>query len=84
MLRRLQDELGVDRLYPHLLMHSFARLYLKRGDLRNLQAVLGHASITTTVKIYLDPDIDDLKQKHLQASSLDHIVETHNQSSSLP
>lgn len=75
MLRRLRDKLEVDRLYPHLLRHSFARFYLERGDLRSLQAILGHASIITTAKIYLDPDTDDLRQKHRQASPLNHILE---------
>lgn len=54
---------------------QFARLYLERGDLRSLQAILGHASITTTAGIYLDPDIDDLRQKHRQTSPLNRILE---------
>lgn len=74
MLHRLRDKLDVDRLYPHLLRHTFARLYLEHGDLRSLQAILGHASVTTTADIYLDPDIDDLKKKHRGASPLNHIV----------
>lgn len=76
LLRRLRDKLGVDRLYPHLLRHTFARLYLEQGDLRSLQAILGHASVSTTANIYLDPDIDDLKRKHRRASPLNRIVKS--------
>ena len=75
MLKRLKEKVGVERLHPHLLRHTFAKLYLEEGDLKTLQVILGHEGSQTTAMIYLDPDIRDLKRKHKQAGPIDRIFE---------
>ena len=67
IIKRLTEEAGIKKkISPHTLRHSFATELVQRGaDLRAVQEMLGHESITTT-EIYTHLDRAHLRDSIIQ------------------
>ena len=63
IIRRAAERAGIEReVSPHSLRHSFATHLLSGGaDVRVVQEMLGHASVTTT-QIYTMVSVDTLRE----------------------
>lgn len=71
-LAKLREELNLpDSLTPHALRHTFATQLLAQGmNLRAIQELLGHSSLSTTQR-YTEVEIEHLKKEYAKAELLE-------------
>lgn len=61
--RRLMERLGMPMLKYHSLRHSFATRCIEVGcDYKTVSVLLGHANISTTLDLYVHPNMEQKKR----------------------
>jgi len=66
LIEKLGRRAGLRGLHPHSLRHWLATTWVSRGlDVRRLQLLLGHASISTTME-YVDSNLERLRSEYEQ------------------
>ncbi len=77
VLKRLARKAGVEgRFNPHSLRHAFARRVLQQGaDLGTLSQLMGHSTVTVTVRYYArwaDDELGTLHDRYSPLAALTH------------
>ncbi len=61
--KKLQDQLGLRHFRFHALRHSFATKCIEsKCDYKTVSVILGHASISTTMDLYVHPGYEEKKK----------------------
>ena len=72
-LEKYGDELGV-KVYPYMLRHTFATLFLRAGgNALALQRLMGHSTLEMTRR-YVHLNQEDMKNQHAGASPMQRIT----------
>ena len=63
------------KVYPHLIRHTIATMGLRHGmDVTEIQKMLGHADIETTLKTYYPEPENKRVRLHPENASMDDII----------
>jgi integrase/recombinase XerD len=64
LVEKLGRRVGIRGLHPHSLRHLLASIWVNKGlDVKKLQLLLGHASISTTME-YVDSSFEQLRSEY--------------------
>ena len=64
LVERIGRHAGIRGLHPHSLRHLLATTWVNKGlDVRKLQLLLGHASVSTTME-YVDRNLEELRAEY--------------------